>query len=67
MESLKSAFADINAAMEAISTYRRDALPKMAETILEFDKLAGEGESAIAKMEQGRAARPTLDLDESFD
>ncbi len=66
MESLKSAFADINAAMEAISSYRREALPQMAQTILEFDKLAEEGEAAIAKMEQGRAARPTLDLDESF-
>lgn len=66
MESLKSAFADINAAMEAISTYRREALPQMAESIVEFDKLAQEGEAAIAKMEQGRAARPTLDLDESF-
>lgn len=66
MESLKSAFADINAAMEAISTYRREALPQMAESIIEFDKLAEEGEAAIAKIEQGSAARPTLDLDESF-
>jgi hypothetical protein len=52
--------------MEAISTYRREALPQMAESIVEFDKLAEAGEAAIAKMEQGRAARPTLDLDESF-
>jgi len=66
MESLKSAFADINAAMEEISTYRREALPQMAQTILEFDKLAEEGEKAVEKMEQGRAARPTLDLDEPF-
>jgi uncharacterized protein YaaN involved in tellurite resistance len=66
MESLKSAFADINAAMEEISNYRREALLQMAQTILEFDKLAEEGEAAIQKMEQGRAARPTLDLDESF-
>jgi uncharacterized protein YaaN involved in tellurite resistance len=66
MESLKSAFSDINAAMEEISTYRREALPQMAQTILEFDKLAEEGERAIEKMEQGRAARPTLDLDEPF-
>ena len=64
MESLKSAFADINAAMEEISKYRREALPQMAQTILEFDKLAEEGEAAIKKMEQGRAVRPTLDLDE---
>lgn len=65
IQSLKSAFADINAAMEAISAYRRDALPKMAQTILEFDELAKEGETAIAKMEQGSKARPMLDLDDS--
>ena len=66
MESLKSAFADINAAMEEISKYRREALPQMAQAILEFDNMAQEGEAAISKMEQGRAARPTLDLDEPF-
>ncbi len=66
MNALKSAFADINSAMEQISTYRRDALPQMAQTILEFDKLAAEGEQAIKKLEQGKAAGPTLDLDEPF-
>jgi uncharacterized protein YaaN involved in tellurite resistance len=66
MESLKSAFTDINTAMNEISRYRREALPQMAQTIIEFDKLAEEGEAAIRKMEQGRAAQPTLDLDENF-
>ena len=63
MEALKSAFADINAAMDEISRYRREALPQMAQSILEFDKLATEGEAAIEKMEQGTAARPVLDLE----
>ncbi len=63
MEALKSAFADINAAMDEISRYRREALPQMAQSSLEFDKLATESEAAIEKMEQGTAARPVLDLE----
>jgi len=62
IESLKSAFADINAAMDEIARYRQEALPQMAQTILEFDKLAGEGEAAIQKLEQGVQARPMLDI-----
>lgn len=63
MDALKSAFADINQAMDEISRYRRQALPQMAQSILEFDKLASEGEAAIEKMEKGREARPVLDLE----
>ena len=32
MESLKQAFADIDAALDEISKYRREALPTMAST-----------------------------------
>jgi uncharacterized protein YaaN involved in tellurite resistance len=62
MAALKSAFADINAAMDEIARYRREALPQMANTILEFDKLAAEGERAIRKYEEGERARPTLQI-----
>lgn len=62
MAALKSAFADINAAMDEIARYRREALPQMANTILEFDKLAAEGEQAIRKYEEGERARPTLQI-----
>ncbi len=67
MESLRSAFIDINAALDEISTYRREALPQMAATIVEFDELAEQSEEAIQKLEQGRAASATLDLDVSPD
>ncbi|HEY7688346.1 MAG TPA: toxic anion resistance protein [Dongiaceae bacterium] len=60
LEALKSAFVNINAAMDEISRYRRDALPRMAQTILEFDKLAAEGETAIRRYEAGEKARPKL-------
>lgn len=58
MESLKRAFTNINGAMDEISRYRREALPKMTQAILEFDRMTTEGEKAIQKMEQGNRARP---------
>ncbi|HEY5652027.1 MAG TPA: toxic anion resistance protein [Acidimicrobiia bacterium] len=67
MDSLRSAFADINAALDEISTYRREALPQMAATIVEFDQLAEESEEAIQKLEQGRAAATALELDVDAD
>jgi uncharacterized protein YaaN involved in tellurite resistance len=63
MDSLRSAFADINAALDEISAYRRNALPQMAATIVEFDQLAEQSEEAIQKLEQGRDAADALELD----
>ena len=63
MDSLKSAFADITSAMDEISRFRREALPKMAESILEFDQLTAQGEAAIERMEKAKQARPTLQID----
>jgi len=60
LESLKAAFANINAAMEEIARYRQEALPRMAQTILEFDKLSAQGEAAIQRYEAGERARPKL-------
>jgi uncharacterized protein YaaN involved in tellurite resistance len=62
MESLKSAFTDISIAMEEISRYRRDALPKMARTIIEFDDLIQKGEQQIKKLEKGNVSNPALTL-----
>lgn len=67
MDSLRSAFTDINAALDEISQYRREALPQMAATIVEFDQLAEESEEAIQKLEQGRAAATALELDTDAD
>jgi uncharacterized protein YaaN involved in tellurite resistance len=61
MESLRTAFADIDAALDEISTYRREALPTMASTILELDALTAESEAAIERMEQGRTASTKVD------
>ena len=62
IESLKSAFSDINSAMDEISKYRQDALPKMAQTILEFDDLLGKGEKRIKNLEKGNLSNPAFTL-----
>jgi len=62
---LKQAFVDIHAALDDIATYRRDALPKMAATIVELDKEAAVAEKAIQRMERGNRVRVSNDL--SFD
>ena len=63
MEKLKSAFADITAALEDISNYRKEALPKMAQSILEFDAMAEKGDEAIKRMEQGNRAAPAITME----
>lgn len=61
--ALRGAFTDINAAMEEIARFRQDALPKMAQAILEFDRLTAEGEKSMAKLEQAERAAPKLRLE----
>ena len=63
MESLRSAFEDINIALDEISRYRREALPQMANSILELDRMTEEGEVAIERMEHGQASRSVIDLE----
>ena len=61
MEALRSAFEDIDIALDEISRYRREALPTMAGTILELDQLTAESEEAIERLESGRDATTRLD------
>ncbi len=56
MEALKKAFTDIHAALDDISTYRQEALPKMAETIKEMDVMTAAGEKKIQEMERAEIA-----------
>lgn len=63
METLKRAFADINAALDDISTFRKKALPQMANNILEMDTLTKATEEAIARMEKGTRAEPAVLLE----
>ncbi len=63
MDSLKAAFADINAAIDEISRYRREALPQMASDINELDQLTSAGEEAIQRMEEVKVTEPLLQLE----
>lgn len=50
-DSLKQAFQDAIDALEDISTFKQEALPKMHETINQFRELAEVGEREIARLE----------------
>lgn len=63
METLKQAFADINSAFDDISKFRQEALPMMANTIVEMDTLTSKAEESIRKMEQGNKTAPEVTLD----
>ncbi|MCI5129551.1 MAG: toxic anion resistance protein [Candidatus Electrothrix sp. AUS3] len=63
MESLTKAFADVNAALDDISTFRKESLPVMAENILTMDQLTSEAEARIQQQEQGNHAAPSIELD----
>ena len=63
VQSLKSAFADINVALDEIARYRREALPQMAQSIVEMDQLTTEAEKTIEKYESSTSASGVLELE----
>jgi len=52
-DMLKRAFQDVQSALEDISEFRRNALPQMANSIVEMDGLTSKMEDSISKMEKG--------------
>jgi len=52
-ETLKQAFQDVLTALEDISNFKQESLPKMQEIIAQFRELATTGEREIAKLELG--------------
>lgn len=58
MGKLEEAFADVLGAIEEVSRYRRDALPKLDAQIDRLEDLAGKGNEAVARLERGNAAHP---------
>ena len=54
VETLKQAFADVLAALDSISAYKQEALPRMRETIGQFRELADRGEKQIQRLEKGQ-------------
>ncbi|MBP1995420.1 toxic anion resistance protein [Paenibacillus eucommiae] len=52
-ETLKQAFADVLSALDSISSYKQEALPKMRQTIDQFREMADTGEKQILRLERG--------------
>jgi uncharacterized protein YaaN involved in tellurite resistance len=63
IDVLKQAFTDIRSALDDISRYRQEALPQMANNILEMDKLAAESEQSIRRMEHAGQATKDFSIE----
>jgi uncharacterized protein YaaN involved in tellurite resistance len=63
LNSLRSAFTDLNQALEDVSKFRREALPQMATVMLEMDKMAGAAQQTIARLDRGNRSRPELQIE----
>ena len=63
MNALRSAFADINGAIDDLATFRMNALPQMAETVLELDKVTGAATQAIQKLDKAKQLHPAITID----
>jgi len=53
VDTMKEAFTDVLSALDSISTYKQEALPRMRETINQFRELADSGEKQILRLEKG--------------
>jgi uncharacterized protein YaaN involved in tellurite resistance len=54
IETLKAAFVDIKAALDDVAKFRQEALPQMAQAIVELDKLSAEAGKSIENMENAK-------------
>lgn len=62
MAQLEQAFADVLGAIDDLSRYRREALPKLDAQIDRLAALAARGEDAIRKLDEGNRAEPDAPL-----
>jgi uncharacterized protein YaaN involved in tellurite resistance len=60
---LKQAFANTAEALDDISAFRRNALPQMAQSIVEMDELNGRMAEAIEKMEEGNRVADEFNIE----
>ena len=60
IDTLKNAFVDIRAAMDDVAKFRQEALPQMAQAIIELDKLSSEAGKSIVNMENAKKVSETF-------
>lgn len=61
MEQLEQAFTDVLTAIDEVSRYRREALPRLDEQIDRLDQLADRGRASIRSMDEGNASNDRRD------
>ncbi|SFU67820.1 toxic anion resistance protein [Halomonas korlensis] len=59
MQALEQAFGDVMGAIDDLSRYRQEALPRLDDQIDRLAALASQGSSAIDRLQRGNDARPT--------
>lgn len=63
MQALEEAFGEVMGAIDDLSRYRREALPKLDEQIDRLAALAGQGNEAIDRLQRGRDGQDTAERD----
>jgi uncharacterized protein YaaN involved in tellurite resistance len=63
INALKSAFADIDVAIEDLSRFRTQALPMMAQSVAELDAVTAKAEASIEKLDATRYADNPIKID----
>ena len=63
IDKLANAFDSLNQAMDEISSFRRESLPAMRETVERFKNLTDEAQETIERMEKGQKAKDNVILD----
>ena len=63
IDKLKAAFTDVQSAIDDLSTFRQEALPQMAQSMVEMDQLTTQMESAIKDSEASAKYRENAEID----
>jgi uncharacterized protein YaaN involved in tellurite resistance len=63
IEKLRTAFRNVESALEEITNFRREALPQMAQSIVEMDGLSRTMDKTIQKMEKGTEVKQELAIE----
>jgi len=64
MQVLHQAFQDIKSALDDISSFRQNALPKMAQSIVELNEISSNQEKVIQDIEKGNEKSSPFDFTE---
>ncbi|MDB4330137.1 toxic anion resistance protein [bacterium] len=62
IDSLKTAFSNIYQAFDEVEKFKEEALPRLKETIGEFNNMSGEAEKKINSMERGKQIEGKVNL-----